>query len=57
MIAGAVLIVVMLIGAVMWHNHIQSECAAMGGHVKWLYGGKNQATNYLCLSKDGRILG
>lgn len=36
-------------------NKIENDCAAQGGHVKWLYG-KN-STNYLCLSPDGKILG
>jgi hypothetical protein len=56
--AWIALLIVLVIGGMIWyHQHIESDCKAKGGYVKWLYGGKHQADNYLCLSPDGRILG
>ena len=35
-------------------HHVNDDCAALGGHTKWLYG---RNMNYLCLDPEGRIIG
>lgn len=56
-VPAVIVLVLLIIGAILYRQHVESDCRAIGGHVKWIYGGKHTPDNYFCLSPEGRIIG